>query len=55
MVDRYKLQTERAKLLNLTLFHQEGVGGNSVLFELGLNEGQCELGTDQRNVLLHLE
>ena len=52
MVDREELALERAEPLDVALGHLQGVRADAVLLELGLDQGQRQLGADQRDVRL---
>ena len=50
VVDGDELAVEGPQLLPLTLAHLDGLGGDAVLLELGLDEGQREARPDHRDV-----
>ena len=52
VVDRDELAVEGADALAMALGHLEGVRADAVLLELGLDEGEGQLGADQRDVRL---
>jgi hypothetical protein len=52
VVDRHELAVEGADALALSLRDLEGVRADAVLLELGLDQGEGELGADQRDVRL---
>ena len=52
VVDRDELAVERPDALAVALRHLEGVRADAVLLELGLDEGEGQLGADQRDVRL---
>src|SRR6478735_5296816 len=55
VVDGDELEVEDAELLALSLLHGHGVGPDTVLLELGLDEGEGQRGADDRDVALELE
>ncbi|GAA2603161.1 hypothetical protein GCM10010304_60390 [Streptomyces roseoviolaceus] len=55
VVDRDELAVEGADALAVPFRHLEGVRADAVLLELGLDEGQGQLGADQRDVRLLAE
>ena len=55
MVYSHKLQVETGKLLALPLGHHHAVGPDAVLLELGLDKGQSEGRTKQRNIRLEAQ
>ena len=55
VVHRDELEAERADLLVLALPHRQRVRRDPVLFELRLDERQCQLRPDQRDVAAQLE
>ncbi|GAA3216401.1 hypothetical protein GCM10020256_18670 [Streptomyces thermocoprophilus] len=55
VVDRDELAVEGADALAVPLGHLEGVRADPVLLELGLDQGQGQLGADQRDVRLLAE
>ncbi len=52
VVDGDELAVEGADALAVPLRHLKGVGADAVLLELGLDEGEGQLGADQRDVRL---